>query len=227
MWNTGDLQHWADKLGIGHRPGSTSRVRPKVWCPTRTGATSSTRKGNRTSLVGRRQHPAGDRPGRPADQPAAAGDRLCRARQRRHDRHPAPRHGNRGRGRAGAEGIRPGAAAQHQDRPRHALAILEGLHQAAQGPQGTSYGIFDSFPIAVAGKTGTAERPGTPTNPGTRSSLPYPNPRIVTVVTIEEGGFGAESAAPAAKQILEAVFRHKLGAAAESEGEGENQSPTG
>ena len=35
---------------------------------------------------------------------------------------------------------------------------------------------------------------------------PYPNPRIVTAVTIEEGGFGAESAAPAALQILEAYF---------------------
>jgi cell division protein FtsI/penicillin-binding protein 2 len=35
---------------------------------------------------------------------------------------------------------------------------------------------------------------------------PYPNPRIVTVVTIEEGGFGAETAAPAALRILEAYF---------------------
>ncbi len=43
---------------------------------------------------------------------------------------------------------------------------------------------------------------------------PYPNPRIVTAVTIEEGGFGAESAAPAALKILEAYYRkHTTGPA--------------
>lgn len=36
-------------------------------------------------------------------------------------------------------------------------------------------------------------------------------------MTIEEGGFGAESAAPAAKQILEAYFQHELNKEAESE----------
>jgi cell division protein FtsI/penicillin-binding protein 2 len=39
----------------------------------------------------------------------------------------------------------------------------------------------------------------------------------VTAVTIEDGGFGAESAAPAAKQILEAYF-HKHGGEGEGEG---------
>ena len=61
----------------------------------------------------------------------------------------------------------------------------------------------------------------TPTSPGSSSLAPYPDPRIVTVVTIEEGGFGAESAAPAALQILEAYFHKQAtevaGATAESE----------
>jgi cell division protein FtsI/penicillin-binding protein 2 len=35
---------------------------------------------------------------------------------------------------------------------------------------------------------------------------PYPNPRIVTAVTIEQGGFGADTAAPAALRILETYF---------------------
>ena len=39
---------------------------------------------------------------------------------------------------------------------------------------------------------------------------PYPNPKIVTVVTMEEGGFGVESAAPAARTILEAYFAKQL-----------------
>jgi penicillin-binding protein 2 len=87
-------------------------------------------------------------------------------------------------------------------------AILEGLHQAAQAPGGTSYGVFGGFPVDVAGKTGTAERPGHGDQSWYAVVAPYPDPRIVTVVTVEEGGFGAEAAAPAALQILEAYF-HK------------------
>jgi penicillin-binding protein 2 len=83
---------------------------------------------------------------------------------------------------------------------------MEGLHEAAQGSQGTSYGIFGGFPIEVAGKTGTAQRPPHADQSWYAVLAPYPDPRIVTIVTMEEGGFGAESAAPAALQILEAYF---------------------
>jgi penicillin-binding protein 2 len=87
-------------------------------------------------------------------------------------------------------------------------SILAGLHEAAQSPGGTSYGIFGGFPVPVAGKTGTAERFGHADQSWYLVLAPYPDPRIVTAVTFEEGGFGAESAAPAALQILEAYF-HK------------------
>lgn len=93
----------------------------------------------------------------------------------------------------------------------HAEAILEGLHDAAQAPGGTSYGVFSGFPIPVAGKTGTAERVGQADQAWYAVLAPYPNPRIVTVVTVEEGGFGAESAAPVALRILEAYFGRKAG----------------
>ncbi len=92
--------------------------------------------------------------------------------------------------------------------PAYRSAVLEGLHQAAQVSGGTSYGVFGGFPIPVAGKTGTAERPGHGDQSWYAVMAPYPNPRIVTIVTVEEGGFGAESAAPAALRILEAYF-HK------------------
>jgi penicillin-binding protein 2 len=92
--------------------------------------------------------------------------------------------------------------------PTYRAAVLEGLHQAAQAPGGTSYGVFGGFPIEVAGKTGTAERPGHGDQSWYAVVAPYPDPRIVTIVTVEEGGFGAESAAPAALGILEAYF-HK------------------
>jgi penicillin-binding protein 2 len=92
--------------------------------------------------------------------------------------------------------------------PAHRAAVLEGLHHAAQTPGGTSYGVFGGFPVQVAGKTGTVERPGHGDQSWYAVVAPYADPRIVTIVTVEEGGFGAEAAAPAALRILEAYF-HK------------------
>ena len=98
--------------------------------------------------------------------------------------------------------------------PEYRAAILEGLHEAAQTPGGTSCSSFCGFALPVAGKTGTAERVGHANQSWYVILAPYPNPRIVTAVTIEEGGFGAESAAPAAKEILEAYFgKHSHGTA--------------
>src|SRR4051794_2494866 len=97
--------------------------------------------------------------------------------------------------------------------------VMEGLHQAAQGPGGTSEPVFGSFPIPVAGKTGTAERPGHADQSWYAILAPYPNPRIVTVVTIEEGGFGAQAAAPAAHTILEAYFHDQIAAESREAGE--------
>jgi penicillin-binding protein 2 len=98
--------------------------------------------------------------------------------------------------------------------PEHREAILEGLHAAAQAPGGTSYAIFGGFPVDVAGKTGTAQRPPNPDQSWYIVLAPYPDPRIVTAVTVEQGGFGADTAAPAALQILEAYFdKHSTGEA--------------
>ena len=90
--------------------------------------------------------------------------------------------------------------------PSYRSAILEGLHAAAQEPSGTSYDVFADFPVPMAGKTGTAERPPMGDQSWYVSLAPYPNPNIVVATTIEQGGFGVESAAPAAKQILEAYY---------------------
>lgn len=85
-------------------------------------------------------------------------------------------------------------------------AIMAGLHASAQQPEGTSYPVFGGFPIQVAGKTGTAQRPPHGDQAWYVVLSPYPNPRMVTVVTVEEGGFGAETAAPAALRMLEAFY---------------------
>jgi penicillin-binding protein 2 len=93
--------------------------------------------------------------------------------------------------------------------PEYRSAILGGLHMAAQSPGGTSYSVFGGFPVPVAGKTGTAERPGQADQSWYSVLAPYPNPRIVVTVTVERGGFGVDSAAPIAEQILSQYFHAK------------------
>lgn len=126
--------------------------------------------------------------------------------------------------------IDPGPRRHVKINPEWRRLIMEGLHLVTTGPGGTATPVFEGFPIAIAGKTGTAERGVGHANQSWFISLaPYPNPNIVTVVTIEEGGFGAEAAAPANKEILEAYFHHELekeNKEAEKEGEVESGEVT-
>lgn len=102
--------------------------------------------------------------------------------------------------------------------PAYRTAILEGLHAAAQEGDGTAAGIFGGFPIPIAGKTGTAERLPHADQSWFAALSPYPNPRIVTIATVEEGGFGAESAAPVVLDILEALYDKQAAAVSSSGG---------
>jgi penicillin-binding protein 2 len=77
---------------------------------------------------------------------------------------------------------------------------------AAQAPGGTSYSVFGNFPIPMAGKTGTAERYPNEDQSWYVALAPYPNPEIVVAATIEQGGFGVDSAAPVACRILDAYY---------------------
>ena len=90
--------------------------------------------------------------------------------------------------------------------PAHREAILSGLRAAASEPGGTSADVFKDFPVRVAGKTGTAERTGYEDQSWYVALAPYPDVKYVVAVTAEEGGFGAETAAPAARRILAALF---------------------
>jgi penicillin-binding protein 2 len=89
-------------------------------------------------------------------------------------------------------------------------AIRDGLYQAAHSPHGTSASLFATFPIPVAGKTGTAEAgAGRSDHSWYASWAPANNPKIVVVVLIAHGGFGAQAAGPAAKEIYSAYFHVK------------------
>ena len=91
-------------------------------------------------------------------------------------------------------------------------AILEGLRSAASDPGGTSAPVFQGFQVPVAGKTGTAEKGAGRADQSWYVALaPFPSPKYVVAVTFEAGGFGAETAAPAARQILSELMGVKAG----------------
>jgi penicillin-binding protein 2 len=80
--------------------------------------------------------------------------------------------------------------------------IMQGLHEAATSPGGTSADIFHNYPYPIYGKTGTAERGLDPDQSWYAVYVDHPTKPIVVVTTVERGGFGAETAAPAACLIL-------------------------
>lgn len=74
---------------------------------------------------------------------------------------------------------------------------------------GTAAPAFAGFPLdryPVAGKTGSAQVEGRTSTSWFASFAPAAKPRYAVVVMVTEGGAGAETAAPAARWIYEAIF---------------------
>ncbi len=93
-------------------------------------------------------------------------------------------------------------------------AIRAGLHAAASQSGGTSADVFagwDQNRFPVFGKTGTAQHTGQADQSWYVCYVPDPVRPILVVVTVEQGGFGAQAAAPAARQILSQWFYGKRG----------------
>src|SRR4051795_5021537 len=109
--------------------------------------------------------------------------------------------------------IRPPPQRHLSISPETRSVILGGMHRAADEAGGTSYPVMGSFPIPVAGKTGTAQRDGQQDQSWYGVIAPYGNPQIVVTATVERGGFGVESAAPIARAILERYFNLGNGSA--------------
>ncbi len=99
------------------------------------------------------------------------------------------------------------APGRHLDISSTALnTIREGLREAAQQPGGTSYGVFGGYPASVCGKTGTAQHTGQADQSWYASYAPCNDPKYVVIATIEQGGFGADTAAPAVRDIYNQIF---------------------
>ena len=100
--------------------------------------------------------------------------------------------------------IEPGAPRKINFDPVALQAIRDGLHNATI--DGTSADVFkgwDQKRYPVYGKTGTAQRNSRPNDQSWYVAfVPDPKRPIVVAVTVEDGGFGAEAAAPVARTIL-------------------------
>jgi penicillin-binding protein 2 len=91
--------------------------------------------------------------------------------------------------------------------PENLASIREGLRGVINAPKGTAGFVFRGFPIAVAGKTGTAEAGnGLESHAWFACFAPYDDPEIVVVVFLENGGQGSYRAAPLARNVLEVYF---------------------
>lgn len=222
MWNSGDLQHWAHALGIGRPTGIDLPGAAEGLLPSQKWRNDLYREGE-------------------TERPWSAGDNVQLATgQGDLQTNPLQMAVAYAALANGGTIVTPHVGLQVDDAAGRVLKefdpaprrhvrmdqayreeILEGLHDAAQNASGTSFEVFGNFPIPVAGKTGTAQRPPYEDQSWYGVLAPYPNPRIVTFVTMEEGGFGAEAAAPAARTILEAYFADQLSKESNSEeGEG-------
>ena len=87
--------------------------------------------------------------------------------------------------------------------------IRDALHGVVSS--GTAACAFSGFPtsqIAVAGKTGTAERPPAQDTSWFAAMVgPDPNrPDYVIVTSVEQGGFGASTAAPITRRVIDALY---------------------
>ncbi len=91
--------------------------------------------------------------------------------------------------------------------------VMEGIHKAASEAGGTSADVWTGWNQAqhpVYGKTGTAQHTGREDQSWYMCYVADSKRPIVIAVTVEEGGFGAETAAPIARLIASEWFHQPL-----------------
>lgn len=101
-------------------------------------------------------------------------------------------------------------------KPEHVKVILQGMQQVTQGGTGTR--VFAGTPYVSGGKTGTAQAVGVRANEKYNASkleehkrdhalyiafAPVEAPTIALAVVVENAGFGAASAAPIARRVMD------------------------
>ncbi len=105
----------------------------------------------------------------------------------------------------------PEAIAPGSDFSQKLNIIRQGLTMATHDPIGTSSAVFGSFPIPIAGKTGTAEKYSNRDQRNFNQAWwcgygPTDKPELVVCAVIENGGHGGTAAAPAALEVFRQYF---------------------
>jgi penicillin-binding protein 2 len=97
--------------------------------------------------------------------------------------------------------------------PTSLQVVQQALYDATHATYGTSQDVFGSFPVDVAGKTGTAEKyVKLPGFAGLQDQSwwcgygPYDSPELAVCALIENGGHGGTAAAPVALKVFEKYF---------------------
>jgi penicillin-binding protein 2 len=103
--------------------------------------------------------------------------------------------------------------------PSNLAVVQDGLYQATHGSEGTSTQVFGNYSVPIAGKTGTAQKiismPGYTGEQdqswwcGYGPANSTEPPEIAVCALIENGGFGAEAAAPAALKVFQQFFKEQ------------------
>lgn len=83
-------------------------------------------------------------------------------------------------------------------------ALLAGFTGVVENPKGTASQAFAGFPKGLAaGKTGTAQVTGKQNTSWFVGMTPATNPKYVVLAVVEEGGYGAQTAAPIVRTIMD------------------------
>jgi penicillin-binding protein 2 len=110
------------------------------------------------------------------------------------------------------------------DNPQHLRVVAEGMMQTMQ-PGGTGAAVARGAPYLIAGKTGTAQNTSRKGNVSVNphalplslrhqawfiAYAPADDPKIAVAVMVEHGGFGASTAGPIARKIMDAWLLGKM-----------------
>jgi len=94
--------------------------------------------------------------------------------------------------------------------PTYLSVVQQGMYDVANNPSGTASGSFMNAPYKAAGKTGTAQirvNGRKEDNAVYIGYAPFNNPQIAIAIMIPGGGYGAETAVPLARVIMDEYFK--------------------
>ncbi len=90
--------------------------------------------------------------------------------------------------------------------------LLAGFTGVVEDPKGTAAGAFAGFPKGLAaGKTGTAQAAPKQNTSWFVGMTPAANPKYVVLAMVEEGGYGAQTAAPIVRAVMEQLNHMPVG----------------